>query len=122
MGFEVCVTANFSSAHRVRRYTGEEEPLHGHNYTVEVCVQGEKLDENGMLVDFGLLKSELKKVVKLLDHTFLNENPFFKDSYPTAENLCVFFYENLKSSFQGSVRLSKITVWENQSSKAVLTL
>ncbi len=40
-----------------------------------------------MLVDFKEIKRHAKEVVKELDHTFLNDHPYFKDENPTAENI-----------------------------------
>ncbi len=45
------VIDDFSSAHQLRGYQGECEELHGHNWKVEVEVEGEKLDSVGLLID-----------------------------------------------------------------------
>ncbi len=59
----------FSSAHFV--LTDEEhEALHGHNYTVEVLIEG-SLDEYGMLLDFRKVKNEVARVCKTIDHKVL---------------------------------------------------
>ncbi len=59
----------FSSAHFV--FTSEEyESLHGHNYTVEVIIEG-SLDEYGMLLDFRQVKHEVARVCKSIDHKIL---------------------------------------------------
>ena len=42
--YRLKVTDSFSSAHQLRGYQGECEELHGHNWKVEVEVEGEKLD------------------------------------------------------------------------------
>ncbi len=33
----------FSAAHALRHYQGKCENMHGHNFTVEICVQGARL-------------------------------------------------------------------------------
>ena len=59
----------FSSAHFV--ITAEEhEPLHGHNYTIEVIIEG-SLDEYGMLLDFRQVKKEVARICKSIDHKIL---------------------------------------------------
>ena len=63
----------FSGAHYIEDYQGECSRLHGHNYKVEVIVEGEELDNCGMLIDAKVLKSMLKEVVSRLDHRVLNE-------------------------------------------------
>ena len=59
----------FSSAHFVIT-SDEYEALHGHNYTVEVIIEG-SLDEFGMLIDFRQVKKEVSRVCKSIDHKVL---------------------------------------------------
>ena len=63
--FEVAVEQGFASAHALRNYKGRCENVHGHNWKVRVVIEGEKLDQTGMLVDFldvkSLLKGDLSK-------------------------------------------------------------
>jgi 6-pyruvoyltetrahydropterin/6-carboxytetrahydropterin synthase len=44
--------------------------LHGHNYNVEIEIEGE-LDENNMVIDFAIFKAEVAKILKELDHKIL---------------------------------------------------
>ncbi|TET29561.1 MAG: 6-carboxytetrahydropterin synthase [Candidatus Heimdallarchaeota archaeon] len=44
--------------------------LHGHNYFIKVKISGD-INEQHMVLDYGLLKEELKKLVKPLDHKVL---------------------------------------------------
>lgn len=41
--------------------------LHGHTYAVHVRIHGEKA-EKGMVLDFGLVKEALEKIIDVLDH------------------------------------------------------
>jgi 6-pyruvoyltetrahydropterin/6-carboxytetrahydropterin synthase len=41
--------------------------LHGHNYFIKVTIRGE-LNKDHMVLDYGILKDELKKITKPLDH------------------------------------------------------
>jgi 6-pyruvoyltetrahydropterin/6-carboxytetrahydropterin synthase len=59
----------FSSAHFVVTEEGYEA-LHGHNYTVEVTIEG-NLDEYGMIIDFRQVKREVSRVCKSIDHRVL---------------------------------------------------
>ena len=59
--FEVTVQQTFAAGHALRNYHGKCENVHGHNYRVEVKVQGEELDAAGLLVDF----VELKRVIQI---------------------------------------------------------
>ena len=44
--------------------------LHGHNYFIKVKISGD-INEQHMVLDYGLLKAELKKLVEPLDHKVL---------------------------------------------------
>lgn len=92
--FEVRVNADFAAAHFLRDYNGKCENLHGHNYKVYAHVRGNKLNEGGMLLDFTCLKKALRNACKILDHTNLNDIPFF-DQNPSAERIAVFIYEKI---------------------------
>lgn len=55
--------------------------LHGHTYKVEMIVEGQK--QNGMIIDFGDLKTIIREVLAEYDHRSLND--FLE--YPTVENI-----------------------------------
>ncbi|MCG3258880.1 MAG: 6-carboxytetrahydropterin synthase [Candidatus Heimdallarchaeota archaeon] len=59
----------FASAHMLTRHD-KCARLHGHNYDIEVEVEG-KIDENNMLIDFGIFKKAVGKIVKKFDHRIL---------------------------------------------------
>lgn len=92
--YEVRVTADFAAAHFLKDYNGKCENLHGHNYKVYAHVRGEQLNEGGMLLDFTKLKSALRQVCKLMDHTNLNDMAYF-DQNPSAERIATFIYEKI---------------------------
>jgi 6-pyruvoyltetrahydropterin/6-carboxytetrahydropterin synthase len=114
--FRIRVIDYFSSAHNLRGYEGNCERLHGHNWKVEVELADEKLDNIGMLVDFKVLKKSLKKLLNELDHTYLNEHPYFKEVNPTSENMAKYIFNRLKEDF-GSL-VYKVSVWESHNAVA----
>lgn len=92
--FEVRVEADFAAAHFLRDYNGKCENLHGHNYKVFAHVQGDRLNEGGMLIDFSKLKNALRNVCKKLDHTNLNDFEIFEQN-PSAERIAIFIYDGI---------------------------
>jgi len=117
--YEVKIRADFSAAHNLREVGGKCESLHGHNFLVEVVVESESLDEGGMVIDFRLLKSKTKSVLDKLDHRYLNELPFFGDTNPSSENLAAFIFRELSPEVdKGSRKLSRVSVWESETSRA----
>ncbi len=117
----VSVTASFSAAHFLPNYHGKCENLHGHNWKVEVALSSSKL-ENGMVVDFKLLKKWLKEILNSLDHTLIND----LIENPTAENIADFISQQLEIKLKESnlthrVKLSFVKVWETEGSCCSLT-
>ena len=117
--FELDIHREFSAAHSLRGYNGDCANLHGHNWTVQVFIQSEKLDEIGIAMDFKILKKELDAVLGELDHKNLNEHPHFKKTNATSENLAMYIYQRLKPAVNlPGIRLSRVRVCESPSSGA----
>lgn len=117
--FELSVESHFSSAHRLLNYQGKCENLHGHNWKVEITVAGENLDKSGMLIDFKILKAQLKEVLEDLDHKDLNNLEAFREVSPSSENIAKYIYEKLKESMP---QLKQVAVWETEKARAVYKL
>jgi 6-pyruvoyltetrahydropterin/6-carboxytetrahydropterin synthase len=117
--YEVGITGEFAAAHALRDYQGPCERLHGHNYQVEVVVQGKALDEKHLLIDFRQLRAWLQEELAQLDHRLLNEVPAFADISPTSEALARYLYEQLRPRLaERGLRLARVTVWETARSWA----
>lgn len=112
--FELKILSHFSAAHQLTMVAKKCENLHGHNWKVEVCVKGERLNGAGVLVDFGILKGYVKEIMGRLDHRFLNELPDFEKTPPSSENLAVYIAENLQAMIDvPGVAVSRVTTWES---------
>lgn len=117
--WRLTITQDFSSSHQLRNYGGKCENMHGHNFGVEVVVEGDKLDDRvHYLVDFKELKRQTKSVLERLDHKHLNEVPPFDEINPSSENIAMFIYGELKPTLPAEVRLVEVSVSEKDSSKA----
>ena len=117
--FELDIHREFSAAHSLRGYHGDCSNFHGHNWTVQVFIQSEKLDEIGIAMDFKVLKKELDAVLAELDHKNLNEHPHFKNINPTSENLAMYIYHRLAPAVNlPGVKLARVRVCESASSGA----
>lgn len=121
--YELTVRSEFEAAHKIKDYPGKCARLHGHNWIVEAVVKGSELNELGILVDFKILKTELKKILDEFDHRYLNELKFFSDKNPTAENLAKIIFEKLYESeiFSESTKLFAIKVYESPKSCVTYT-
>jgi 6-pyruvoyltetrahydropterin/6-carboxytetrahydropterin synthase len=118
--FEVMIERNFSSAHQLRGYKGKCENLHGHNYKIEIYARGRELDNIGLLVDFGELKTAADEVVQYLDHRNINElPPFDVELNPSAENLARYILERVASRVGDQrVQVYKVRCFETPTSVA----
>lgn len=117
--YELTVKGHFDAAHALRDYPGECRNLHGHTWDIEVTVQGEKLDDIGIVYDFKRLKEDLGVVLSRYDHVYINEVPPFDAITPTAENLARIIYEQLAKTVGGQVSVREVAVWESPVAKLV---
>ena len=92
---------------------GPDSKIHGHNYTLEVMVTGDIVEDTGFLVDLGHLKKIVKKnVIDILDHSLFNvEVEWFKDRQPSSENLVIFIWNQIQSELK-SAKLHRIRLHE----------
>ncbi len=117
--YELTVTSHFSGAHRLRYLHGKCEELHGHNWKVEVSITSGKLNQEGVVMDFTVLKQKVEKVLKSLDHTYLNDLPYFSGQEPSSENIARYVYDKLKVELKSfSVKMNKVSAWESENSCA----
>jgi 6-pyruvoyltetrahydropterin/6-carboxytetrahydropterin synthase len=109
----------FDSAHNLVNYHGKCEELHGHTYKLEVTVEGYP-DEEGMVLDFVKLKEIVnEKIIKKLDHKYLNEVLGFNT---TSENILLWMWKELEEELKGpNYKLYKLTLWETPTSFAEVT-
>lgn len=124
--YEVSKEADFSAAHLLRDYNGPCENLHGHNWKVRVSVASTQLNEQGMVVDFGLMNTLLKQLIASLDHQLINEIAPFDKTNPTSENIARFIHEGMQKELylahnqpkDFNLWVRSVEVWETDRSRA----
>ena len=117
--YEITILSHFSGAHRLRYLRGKCEALHGHNWKIEISVTSNRLGQDGVVIDFGLLKQKLEKVLKPLDHTYLNDLSYFSEREPSSENIAKYIFEKLKVELkEHQVALKRVTAWESENACA----
>jgi 6-pyruvoyltetrahydropterin/6-carboxytetrahydropterin synthase len=120
--FELKILTQFAAAHRLREYEGGCEALHGHNWKVEICVTGEHLADNGLLMDFRRIKEATKNALDTLDHTFLNELEPFRTNNPSSENIARHIFRLVSRELNSDrVCVSRVTAWESDTGCASYT-
>ncbi len=120
--------------HRLSYHQEGCENLHGHSYRMAVEVEG-TLDEGGMVLDYGTIKKVVTPLLENLDHaTMIHEDDTVVKEFlayqnmktvvvpfhPTAENMAIWFLDQLKESFHKYSNLQKVTirVYETNSAMA----
>jgi 6-pyruvoyltetrahydropterin/6-carboxytetrahydropterin synthase len=119
--FQVSVEDTFSSGHALRGYKGKCENVHGHNYRVQLTIEGPQLDAIGLLVDFTHVKKIMREIMARLDHQFINDLEPFKTVNPSAENMAKYFFEETAKELKDlppGARLKEAVIWETDTSKA----
>ena len=124
--WRLTVRDDFSAGHALRHYEGKCERMHGHNFAVELTVEGSQLAAGTeMLLDFKVLKKGLKAVLDALDHRLLNETPPFDVRNPSSENIARHIWQGMAELLAGhpdpqarEVRLHSVTVSEKEAQSA----
>ena len=112
----VCRSAALSDEENRQRFGLAANPHgHGHNYVVEVSLEGEPDPVTGMVLDLKELKEILnREIVAPYDHRFLNyEVPPFDRVIPTAENIARDIWQRLEPHLTAEKRrLRSVRVYE----------
>jgi 6-pyruvoyltetrahydropterin/6-carboxytetrahydropterin synthase len=128
---EITKQVEFSASHRLHNPEFAEEKNwevygicnnpngHGHNYVLDVTLEGEPDPETGMILDLKRLKEILDEVlIRHVDHKNLNlDVPFLSGCVPTVEMLVLRFWDRLEGAIEGC-RLRELTLYESRSNFA----
>lgn len=105
--YTVIKRLEISAAHQLSlSYLSKCSNLHGHNWIITIHCRSKELDENGMVIDFSVIKKLIKEE---LDHRNLNEVLPFN---PTAENIARWVCGRVPNCF-------KVEVQESENNTAV---
>ncbi|MEI8079065.1 MAG: 6-carboxytetrahydropterin synthase [bacterium] len=138
MAYRVCKTLEIESAHLLSHHPAFCRFPHGHTRKVEVVLEADHLDANGMVCDFKDIKAAIQRAVEIYDHALcMNDtDPNFKklqkiygdrvvafSGEPTSERMAEVIFaavaRDLRRLFKKSgARLAKVRVWETSSSWA----
>jgi 6-pyruvoyltetrahydropterin/6-carboxytetrahydropterin synthase len=124
---------HFSAAHRLhnpamddaenRRVYGlcNSPNAHGHNYELDVTVEGEIDPATGYVLDLGRLRDIAEEVVADLDHRNLNlDVAWLSGVIPSTENLVVAIWKRLAPRIPTG-RLARLVLWETPRNYAEYT-
>ena len=99
--FSLTVCDHIMIAHS---FQGEEfgpaQRLHGATYAIEAEFRAPKLDAHQLLVDIGLAKTELRKVLEPIDYCNLDDIPAFKGKNTTTEYVAFYIHGLLAAALK----------------------
>lgn len=115
----------FNAAHRLFNPKWDDETnnrvfgkcnnpnFHGHNYKLEVELDGPINPETGYVLDMKKLSETIKlEIIERFDHRNLNlDCPEFKDLIPSAENIALVCWNILRENLPAHLQL-KVRLWE----------
>jgi 6-pyruvoyltetrahydropterin/6-carboxytetrahydropterin synthase len=122
--FRVTREIEFCYGHRLLNYDGKCRHLHGHNGRAVITLEGARLDDRGMLIDFGEIKQKIQRWIdENLDHTMLlsaadpllpvlrdrGERVYIMDGNPTAENIARLIFNKAE---QSGLPVVEVVLWE----------
>jgi 6-pyruvoyl-tetrahydropterin synthase len=97
--FSLTVCDHIMIAHS---FQGEEfgpaQRLHGATFAVEAEFRAPKLDPHQLLVDIGLAKTELRRVLEALDYRNLDDLPAFAGINTTTEQMAFHIHTQLAAA------------------------
>jgi 6-pyruvoyltetrahydropterin/6-carboxytetrahydropterin synthase len=116
---KVCRRETFNAAHRLYNPNWSDEKnnevfglcnnpnYHGHNYVLEVWVEGAIDPDTGYVIDTKILKQYIKEeIVEPFDHRNLNlDVPEFRDLNPTAEHIAIVSWNKLRKRLPDNLKL-----------------
>lgn len=119
--------------HRLSFHNGKCINLHGHSYKMLVEFEG-TVDANGMMIDYFDVKAVISPIIDNLDHAFmvydkdtqlidllnkLNSNFVLVPYQPTAENICLYFLDKIKSiGLPDNIAAVKVKIFETETTYA----
>ena len=107
--FQISKRFEFSASHHIGGLPDDHpcSNLHGHNYVVEVVLEGETLDTVGFVRDYRELSSLKSFIDETVDHKHLND--VLGHDRTTAEVLAQWFYDWCKAKWPetAAVRVSE---------------
>ncbi len=147
MPYRICKTIEIESGHMLTHHPDKCRFPHGHSRKVEIVIEADELDANGMVCDFKIVKDAVGDYLETFDHALCvnTADPMFDtlkaaygervisfpDTDPTTEVLAKTFFDGIarglaayarradtRYRLRPDVRLLKVRVWETSSSWA----
>ena len=131
MPYRVCKTIEIENGHMLSKHPDKCRFPHGHTRRVEIILEADDLDANGMVCDFKIVKTAIGEYLETLKAAYGDRVIGFVSTEPTTEVLaktffdaCIAGFANYRASsecrypLRSQVRIVAVRVWETSSSWA----
>lgn len=147
MPYRICKSFELESGHMLSRHPDRCRFPHGHTRTVELVLEADSLDDNQMVCDFAVLKTQLQDYLNTFDHAMCMNTADprfaefksmygervigFADEDPTTEVMARTIFDACRErlaahaaarrapyGLRDTVRLVRVRVWETSSTWA----
>lgn len=129
---KICRRETFNSAHRLFRPDWSDEKnldvfgkcsypnYHGHNYALEVWIDGDVDPETGFVIDLKTLKEIIQdEICDRFDHRNLNlDCKEFEGIIPTTENIAIVIWNILRAKLDAKFQI-EIHLSETEKNKVI---
>lgn len=111
--FEAAYQTTFCATHVLTKEGQPLEPLHGHDWKVEVVAASDELDATSVVVDFEHMKKAVAEVAARFHYKDINSHPDFASLSPSAEVVARYFFDEVRKGMGEAGRLLvRVRVWE----------
>jgi 6-pyruvoyltetrahydropterin/6-carboxytetrahydropterin synthase len=101
------------ASHGLLNYRGANEPIHEHDWLIEVKLAARDLGQSGIAVDFTEVDNLLDKIIVPFKDQELNKFEPFNELSPSAENFAKYIYDKLNPALDPQAALVSVSVWED---------
>lgn len=93
---------------------------HGHNYTVEISLEGPVDPDTGMVVNLITVKDCIQNILKELDHKNLDlDVEYFKNVVSSAENIAIYIWDKMAETLPDASLLKEVKLHETSKNVVV---
>jgi len=113
--FEVGVARTFHALHQLEAEDSTTSHEHSHDYRAEVVARGERLDQNGMLLDLDALGAALTSCLTELDAADLGKLAAFEGQETTVEVVAEHIWSHVRDLLGAPAAILglRVTVYES---------
>ncbi|HEX7997881.1 MAG TPA: 6-carboxytetrahydropterin synthase [Pyrinomonadaceae bacterium] len=118
--YTVAVRQDFVAQHYLLGViSGPESRLHSHDYKIEVRLEGERLSEQGYLIDIDLIKENLETLLGKYRDRSLNDAPEFAGLNPSVEHFARILCAELRKHIEApGLQAITVRLWEDENAWA----